>query len=252
MKNNILKKILLTGALAFAPVIVNAESANISIVGNNEAYLNDTVTLNVRVDHIEDVEEGIVAIGGDIVYDNEYLELVSATPAQNPYRFDGNSISANTYRIAGVDFTMNNGIKSDTIVYSLVFKTNKLGQTKVSFNNADIVNVNAKNIEGSTISKFVNILAKEEIKQEIVETMKEVNNIVVLPTIKESVNNKKTIDNIQEVVVNNNMIVNNEKTINNKIAIIDRLKPFTFNMEVKGLNIMDVQTYSIFNFKREK
>lgn len=165
MKKNLFKKIIVTGVVAFAPVMVNAESANISIVGDSKTYLNDTITLNVSVNNIKDVEDGIVAIGGDIIYDNNYLELVSATPKNTNYAMDGNIISNSDYRIAGVDYTMENGIKNDTIIYSLVFKANKLGETTISFINPDIVNTNAKNIDGTTTSKLVNIIAKEEVKE---------------------------------------------------------------------------------------
>ena len=252
MKNNVFKKLIVTGVVAFAPVMVNAESANVSIVGNSNTYLNDTITLNVSVNNIEDVKDGIVALGGDVVYDNNYLELVSATPANKPYQFDGNVISNNDYRIAGVDFTMENGIKNDTIVYSLLFKANKLGQTTVSFANADIVNTNAENINSTVSSKLVNIMAKEEVKQEIKEEknivkeeVKLVNNNIV-PVVKETNTVINEVKNEEK-----NIVVNNSNSLE-RIAIIDRLNPFTFNKEVKGLNIMDVKFYSIFNFKREK
>ena len=119
MKKNIFNKILLTGVALLAPTIVNAKSANIDIVGKNTTNVNDTITLNVKVNNIDDVE-GIVAVGGDIVFDSDYLTLISTSAAVNPYAFDGNQINNNTYRIAGVDFTMANYITSDTTVYSLV------------------------------------------------------------------------------------------------------------------------------------
>ncbi|MBR1417265.1 MAG: hypothetical protein IJ572_05600 [Bacilli bacterium] len=170
MKKNIFKSLLVSGVIALAPTMVNAQSANVSIIGDSTMYNDDMITLNVKVDNIKDVEEGIVALGGDIMYDPMYLTYVSATPISKPYAFDGNFITDGNYRIAGLDFTMENGIKTDTVVYSVVFKANKVGKTTISFENPDVVNANAENIETSTYSKALEILEKQEkITDEVVE-----------------------------------------------------------------------------------
>lgn len=253
MKNNILNKVLLTGVTLLAPTIVSAESANVAIVGENTAYANDTITLNVKVNNIDDAD--IVAVGGDILYNPEYLTLIDTKSLSTNYSFDGNKISDGNYRIAGVDFTMENGIKSETAIYSLVFKANKVGQTMVSFKNEELVNTNAKVISSTTSSKVLNIkekeVANEEVKavntnNEVKQEVKEVKNDIV-----------KTNNNINNVV--NSTIVNKEVVINNtnvkevnKIAIFDRLNPVKFDKDIKGLTINDVMIYSIYNFMKER
>ena len=69
MKN--FNKILLTGAILLAPTAVNAASANVAITGENSAMVNDTITLNIKVNNVLDAD--VVAVGGDILYNPEYL-----------------------------------------------------------------------------------------------------------------------------------------------------------------------------------
>ena len=240
-----LNKILLSGALLLAPTIVNAQSANVAITGESNTNLNDTITLNVKVNNIDDAE--IVAVGGDIMYDPEYLTLVSTDAKNIPYSFDGNQINNGNYRIAGVDFTMENGIKSDTIIYSLVFKVNKVGQTIISFENEELVNTNATVIESTTSSKVLNI--KEN---EVVE--KVVNPIITNNEVKQDVKNDIVKTNkVNTIVVNKEVVTNNTNEIkdNNKIIIIDRLNPIIFDKNVKGLTINDVNIYSLYDYKKE-
>ena len=250
MKKNIFNKILLTGVALLAPTIVNAKSANIDIVGKNTTNVNDTITLNVKVNNIDDVE-GIVAVGGDIVFDSDYLTLISTSAAVNPYAFDGNQINNNTYRIAGVDFTMANYITSDTTVYSLVFKTNKVGQTSISFKNAEVIDTDAVTIDTTSSTKVVSILDNEEAKEVEENNSVEVKNI---NNTKETINTTNVTNKIMstsvrvedkkdEVIINANNI---------KLSIIDRLHPVAFDKEVDGLRINEVKYYSIYNYMRER
>ena len=252
MKKNLFNKILLSGALLLVPTIVNAESANIAITGESTANVNDTVTLNVKVNNIDDAS--IVAVGGDIFYNPEYLTLIDTKSVSTNYKFDGNQIKNGNYRIAGVDYTMENGINVDSVVYSLVFKANKVGTTEVSFKNAELVNTNAKVINSTTTSKVLNIIEKETINNnvvvsnttnEVINTKEEVKSNVVVKN-NAVVNNVITNNNINEVVFNNDVINNSE------IVIIDRLNPVKFDKEINGLTINEVVTYSIYNYKKEK
>lgn len=245
MKKNLLNKIILSGALLLAPTLVNAKSANIAIDGQNTANLNDTITFNVKINNIDDAN--IVALGGDIFYDSEYLTLVNTKSLSKNYKFDGNQISDNNYRIAGVDYTMENGITTDSIVYSLVFKTLKDGSTEVLFKNAELVNVDETLVNATMSNKALNIVKSNENNTNIIVN-NSVENTNVNKNIKETV---KLNNNVKEII--NPVIINKESVVNNieKISIIDRLNPIVFNKEVKGLTIDNVNYYSIYNYKKE-
>ena len=244
MKN--FNKILLTGAILLAPTAVNAASANVAITGENSAMVNDTITLNIKVNNVLDAD--VVAVGGDILYNPEYLTLIDTKSVSNNYSFDGNLITDGDYRIAGVDFTMENGIKTDSIVYSLVFRTKKSGNTEITFNNAELVNTNASVINATTTSKVLNInekqVAKEIVESSVVTNAEQKNN-----SVKEvKVNNNLIINTNNNVINNINTANNSEKEL---LTIIDRLNPVMFDDEAKGLTIDTVKTYSIYNYKKE-
>ena len=207
MKNNIIRKAIVSGVLALTPVMVSAKSANVSLVSKDTFTNNDVITLNIKVDNIDDVKDGIVAVGGDVVYNPEYLTFVSATPASSPYNFDGNFISNGDYRIAGVDFTLENGIKNDTMVYTLTFKANKVGETTISFNNAELVDVDANDIDATTTNKTINII-EEKIVENVIENKEIVNETT------NKVNNPTPIIekfSKKDIVKENNKVSNNIK-----------------------------------------
>ena len=163
MKNNVFRKMLVSGVLVLAPTIVNAKSANIDFDGINTTNVNDMITLTVKVNNIDDAN--IVALGGDIMYDPEYLTLVSTKSISDNYNFMDNKITDGNVRIAGIDYTMKNAISNDSKVYTLTFKANKAGKTTVKFENADLVDILEENIDTTTNTKTIsinNIEVKEE------------------------------------------------------------------------------------------
>lgn len=176
MKNNIFRKILVSGVLVLAPTMVNAKSANIDFDGIDTTNVNDMITLSVKVNNIKDAN--IVALGGDIIYDPAYLTLVSTKSISNNYNFMDNKINDGNIRIAGIDYTMNNAINSDSKVYTLTFKANKAGNTKVKFENADLVDIEEVNIDTTNNVKEVTIKDVE------VEDVKEVAPVKTVETKK--------------------------------------------------------------------
>ena len=221
MKNNIFKKVLVMGAMAVAPTVVSAQSANVAIVGENSVYQDDMITLNVKVNNINDVKDGVVAVGGDIMYDPNYLTLVDTIATSNPYKFDGNLIKDGNYRIAGVDFTMENGINTDTVVYSIVFKSVKAGNTTISFENAELVNTDAECIEGSTTSKVLEILEKEVENKEVTTTTiaveKTTDNKEEVKEVKTAKKETKTVETTKdETKVENKETEENKESAENK------------------------------------
>ena len=84
------------------------------------------------------------------------------------------AINEDILRIAGVDFTLKNGIKEDTTVYTFNFKVLKEGNTKVSFDNAEVVDKDASVIKHTNKDLDITINTQEETKEEeIVEEVKQ-------------------------------------------------------------------------------
>ncbi len=230
MKKSVLNKILLAGVTLMAPMMVNAKSANISIVGNDNVYQDEYITLSVEVNNIVD-ENNISAVGGDVVYDNDYLTLISTKGVTAPYKFDGNKIKENTYRIAGLDFTLANGIKDTTKVYELTFKANKVGNTTIEFKNPEIVASDVRLVDSTTSSKTINVLQKE-IALEKNEVVTPVITPVVIPVVNNQVNTTRSTKklDIKDFIKDNNLL-------NNKI------NPFNINKILKNIDFNKVSKY---------
>ena len=95
-----------------------------------------------------------------MVFDNEYLEYVSGTGTSSPYSFQINPSAS--YKMAGLDTSLSNGINKTTTIFTFVFKAKKSGTTQITVSNAKLnnnsermnVTVNPKSItiEGGSTS----------------------------------------------------------------------------------------------------
>lgn len=150
--------LLVSSSLVLLPFTVNAESGTVKVNAERNIYNGETeeVTLNVS----SDLEEGLAAAGGDLVYDSSYLELVNVKNTDSKYYFSGSKRNDNTYRIAFIDLSGKNGMKGENTVYTFTFKALKEGTTNVSFENCELVNTNAEDIACSTESVSINITNK--------------------------------------------------------------------------------------------
>ena len=175
-----MKKALL--ALTFiallAPTCAYANGkATVMVDGNNTINVDNIVEVNLKLTDIIGTLDGVVAFGGDLKYDKEYLEYVSSSKSEDTYEF---LINEDILRIAGVDYTLENGIKDDTTVYTFKFKALKEGNTTVSFADPEVVDTDASEIVSTVKPLNITINAKEEIK----ETVKPVETEEVVETIK--------------------------------------------------------------------
>ena len=163
MKKKLLVGILSLGLIA-VPSVVNAQgTATIKFEGNNVTKVGDEIRVNMIVDDVKDTLDGVEAFGGYITFDNSVLELIATEQADNKYPV---FINEKINKIAGVDFTLENGIKEKTNVYTMVFKAKGEGNTVITLSNPEVVDrltaVDYK-VEG------LNISVKEE-KKEVVTT----------------------------------------------------------------------------------
>ena len=190
-----MKKKFYVGALVSLmsiPMVVNAAGVStVKFEGNTNVNVGDEFNVNMVIDNVEGTNGGVVAFGGYINYDKNVLELVNTNQADNKYEV---LINRNINKIAALDYTLENGIKERTNVYTLTFKAIGEGNSEVTLNDGEVVdtnsevnfnvealNVTSKNIvvedkENTYEDNYVETKVVEEIKEDKVENIKNVIN----------------------------------------------------------------------------
>lgn len=224
-----MKKKFYVGALVSLmsiPMTVNAAGVStVKFEGQTNVNVGDEFTVNMVLDNIEGTNNGVVAFGGYINYDNSVLELVSTNQGDAYEVMINNRIN----KIAAMDFSLENGIKERTNVYTLTFKAIGEGNSSITLTkpelvdaNAELVSanvnglyVNAKNIEvkneQNTVENYVEVAENTEIEEKndttesVVETTvenKEINEVKKEEKIaKKVVSNKKDTKNLFEIII---------------------------------------------------
>lgn len=180
-----MKKKLFTGALVglmSIPMVVNAAGVStIKFEGSNTVNVGDEFTVNMVIDNIDGTNNGIVAFGGYINYDKNVLELVSTSQADNKYEV---LINRNINKIAALDYTLANGIKERTNVYTMTFKAIGEGNSVVTLTDGEVVDTNSEvdyNVEALDVNAKNVVVEKQEtvayednyVENEVVEETKE-------------------------------------------------------------------------------
>lgn len=149
-----INRLLIILSTIFIFTSVNAATATVEFGGSSTVNVGDNITISMYISNVNDAVGGIVSVGGNLTFDNEYLEYVSSTGASSPYTFQINT-NAN-YIIAGLDPTLSNGITTKTQVFTFVFKAKKEGTTKVTLTNQKLSDTTAK-ITANVIDKIITI-----------------------------------------------------------------------------------------------
>lgn len=201
--------------LALAPVKANG-IATINVEGKNEATVGEIINVNLSLQDIKDTIDGVVAIGGDLKYDKEYLEYVGSLDINPNYKID---INEKILRIAGLDFTLENGIKEDSSIYTFSFKVLKEGNTSVTFENAEVVDTDASAITSTVLPLNIEIInKKEEVETPELEILEKNETLIVNNREeKEEKHSEETIE-LNEVLAEekNEDITVNENNVNEK------------------------------------
>lgn len=132
-------------------------SASIGYTVNNNANIGDEITAKVNVNNVnvDSSNIGICGVGGNISFDSDYLEFISATGMSSPYAVSVNK--NNNYKFAGIDFTLSNGFSSATDIITLKFKTLKTGSTTLSLANVLLNDCNNNKLSVTPVSKTIAI-----------------------------------------------------------------------------------------------
>jgi len=222
--------ILVLLSIFFLMPSVEAKSATVEFEGKSTVEIGDTFIVNMVVDNI-DSYDGVVSLGGNLSFDKDVLQFISAEQIDAPYAFHINT-DAN-YKIAGLDFTLSNGIKTKTTIYSFKFKAIKEGNTEISLINQKLTD-SQDYLNTTVINKTITV---NEVKNVVLN-----NNVVKNNTQK---NNKVEKDTkVEEKIENNDIKVNTE---NNEIKEIIEKNEIETKIIVKE-NWFQKQIKRIFNY----
>ena len=203
--------------LALAPVKANG-IATINVEGKTNATVGETINVNLKLENIQDTIDGVVAIGGDLKYDKEYLEYVGSLDINPNYKTE---INEKILRIAGLDFTLENGIKEDSAIYTFSFKVLKEGNTSITFENPEVVDTDASAIASNVLPLNITINSNN---QEEVKTP-EIKAVEKEEKLKADKEDKKT-NNVIEEKQENEAVIEETKEENTEVEVQGNEKSF--------------------------
>lgn len=216
MKNKIFV-LVFTIALLLGWVPVEAKgSTTVIFTGSDVVEVGDTFTVSLSVKDIENTYDGIVSMGGNLSFDSDMIEYVSSKGIETPYLFQINENY--DYKIAGLDFTLENGIRENLVVYTFTFKATKEGTATITLANAKLTD-SQDYIDTNVITKKITIKANDiEEKTEVSQEKK--SEPKATETKKEEVNSEKNKVEDSKTIIENNSVIANNKMIVEKIERI--------------------------------
>lgn len=209
MKNKILLGVMTLGLLGSTTSVYAMGNATVSFDSNNTVKVGDTFTVKMNVEDITDTYDGVVSMGGNLSFDNTKIEYISSKGIETPYQFQINEDY--NYKIAGLDFTLDNGIKNNLTVYEFTFKALEEGNTTITLTNAKLTD-SKEYINTNVVSKEINIINKKEEKQAPAN---------IKPVVKTELDNTKVENKIEtetKVEVETNKTETKEETV---VALLD-------------------------------
>lgn len=184
MKKKVVLGLITATMLASAPLDVYAVgSASINFRSNDSVEIGDNIKVYMSIEDIKEANNGIVGVGGKLLFDNEKLELINAKTIATPYDFWFNPESN---MLAGLDFTFEKAINSDTNIYEFTFKAIETGSTNITLEASELSD-NKNNVLNSKVyGKSITITEKQEEANEVKSEIKSVieNEVVKLETKK--------------------------------------------------------------------
>lgn len=211
MKNKLIIGTVLTGMLLAASPVEAMGNAKVEFTSRDNIQVGDTFTVSMSVKDINDTYDGVVSLGGNLSFDSTMVEYVSAKEVDAPYDFQINEDYG--YKLAGLDFTLDNGIRENVTVYEFTFKALQEGNTTITLVDArltdsqDYINtvVLGKDI---TISEKEEVIVKETVvdkKTEVVSNKKVEKQEVVVEKVEEVIETVETekqesVEKIQKAV----------------------------------------------------
>ena len=173
MKNKLIIGTVLTGMLLGASPVEAMGNAKVEFTSRDNIQVGDTFTVSMSVKDINDTYDGVVSLGGNLSFDSTMVEYVSAKEVDAPYDFQINEDYG--YKLAGLDFTLDNGIRENVTVYEFTFKALQEGNTTITLVDARLTD-SQDYINTVVLGKDITISLKEEVvvKETVVDKKTEV------------------------------------------------------------------------------
>lgn len=200
MKKRFMIGTALIGLMLSASPVEAMGNATVTFSGNNNVKVGETFTVSMNVSDIKDTYDGVVSMGGNILFDNTKLEYISSREVNAPYQFQTNKISEGNYKLAGLDMTLANGIYNTTTVYEITFKAIDEGNTSITLNDARLTDSQSY-IDTAVITKNISIEKEEPVVIENITPVKE--NVIVKQTVNNNVEKVEKVEKetkVEEVI----------------------------------------------------
>lgn len=239
MKNkfkNVIVSLLVGASLFEAPTVYAMGNAVVSFESDSTVTVGEIFTVKMNVDNIENTYDGIVSMGGNLSFDDNKLEYVSSKGTETPYLFQINEDY--DYKIAGLDFTLDNGIKSKQTVYEFTFIAKEEGTTEITLTNAKLTD-SKDYITAEVITKEINVISNETIDEYVktADSNVELNNSNINSNIiNTNINQEEVIEETKEVINTYEEEIESEEIIENNIS------------KEKKLSLTEKITQNITNF----
>lgn len=172
MKKKVVLGLITATMLASVPLDVYAVgSASINFRSKDSVEIGDNIKVYMSIEDIKEANNGIVGVGGKLIFDNEKLELIDAKTIDTPYDFWFNPESN---MLAGLDFTFAKAINNDANIYEFTFKAIETGSTNITLEASELSD-NKNNVLNSNVyGKSITITEKQEEANEVKEEIKSV------------------------------------------------------------------------------
>lgn len=193
MKNKIIVGTVLTTALLATTPVEAKGNASVEFISNDKIQVGETFTVKMNVTDIKDTYDGVVSMGGNLSFDSNKIEYVSSKGIETPYLFQINEDY--DYKIAGLDFTLDNGIRETLTVYEFTFKALKEGNTTITLKNAKLTD-SQDYIDTVVLEKEIEIIP--EIEENIVVEEQQPLEIPAIITEKVNIDNYSYKEEIKE------------------------------------------------------
>ena len=204
MKNKIVLGLIAITLLLSTPLKVYAVgSASINFRSEDTVTVGNNIKVYMSIEDVEDANNGIVGVGGKLIFDNEKLEFVEANLVDAPYDFWFNPKSN---KLAGLDFTFENAINKNTTIYEFTFKALEEGNTTITLDEAELSDTLTKVLNTNVYGKEITITKKAIIEKEEVEPTEE--KIIkkeekkIEKEVKKEITNKEKLEKVNNVVHN--------------------------------------------------
>lgn len=198
MKNKWIASIIAIGLLLIATPVQALGTAKVEFSSKSEILIDEIFTVDLSVTEVKDTEDGIVSMGGIISFDPTRIEYISAEEIEAPYRFQ---INEQNYKIAGVDFTMQNGIQGPTTIYRFTFRAKTEGITSITLEDARLTDRD----------DYLDVSVKE-VKIHIIKKTED-DSVIESPVEKEPIDkpSEEVVKGDQESTLKNEIITENKK-----------------------------------------